>query len=636
MKHILNELVPVLLVVAFAGCASGRRLSLVEKEGITAQVAAGSIDDVPRMQVKEDTVKVVETIEVKGVYGNMITMNAVKDEESGEMVATDKLDEIVVVAKFRHVAERNGEVDLVFELSVPMELQQKEWQVRFSPHYHIMGDTLRTDKIYITGERFRKIQNWEHYMYDNYLRKIVPVDMADSVYTRRRLLERFNARTGNTMEPEAEKYFRKRVQERINENMAAASNEIYNRFVVDPFPGGGVRLDSVVYDKTINGIRYYYVQTIKTMPGLKKVEMVMHGEVYTNGRRLCALEPTMPVTFYISSMSAFADNTERYLKKVVYRDLHLTTSYNIEFRKGKWDIDPNFSLNGKELSAMRENIGEILENEEFVMDSIHIAASGSPDGKLQVNERISRLRGVSIKEYVSKYVQSYKDSLKKSMWEINEDENYREENKVMEKGFGEDNIKVVSVPEDWEGLYSLVEKDTLVVGRGGVMALWIIEDLDAREVALRRLEGFRYIEENIYPKLRRVQFNFMLHRKGMIKDTVHTTQLDSVYMRGVEALKERDYKLAVTLLRPYACYNTAVAYVCMDYNKSALDILLKLPADARRDYMLAVVYSRLGDERQALQHFLSSVEQDEAMRLRGNLDPEISALIKRYGIFPNN
>ena len=168
------------------------------------------------------------------------------------------------------------------------------------------------------------------------------------------------------------------------------------------------------------------------------------------------------------------------------------------------------------------------------------------------------------------------------------------------------------------------------------MALWIIEDLDAREVALRRLEGFRYIEENIYPKLRRVQFNFMLHRKGMIKDTVHTTQLDSVYMRGVEALKERDYKLAVTLLRPYACYNTAVAYVCMDYNKSALDILLKLPADARRDYMLAVVYSRLGDERQALQHFLSSVEQDEAMRLRGNLDPEISALIKRYGIFPNN
>jgi len=119
----------------------------------------------------------------------------------------------------------------------------------------------------------------------------------------------------------------------------------------------------------------------------------------------------------------------------------------------------------------------------------------------------------------------------------------------------------------------------------------------------------------------------------MIKDTVHTTELDSVYMRGVEALKERDYKLAVTLLRPYNCFNTAVAYVCMDYNRSALEILQGLPRDARRDYMLAVVYSRLGDERLAVQYFLNSVEQDEAMRMRGNLDPEISSLIKRYGLF---
>lgn len=121
----------------------------------------------------------------------------------------------------------------------------------------------------------------------------------------------------------------------------------------------------------------------------------------------------------------------------------------------------------------------------------------------------------------------------------------------------------------------------------------------------------------------------------MLKDTVHTTVLDSVYMRGVEALRNRDYKLAVTLLRPYDCYNTAVAYVCMDYNKSALDILQRLPRDARRDYMLAVVYGRLGEEKLAVEHFLNSVEQDGAMRHRGNLDPEISVLIKKYGMFNN-
>ena len=133
--------------------------------------------------------------------------------------------------------------------------------------------------------------------------------------------------------------------------------------------------------------------------------------------------------------------------------------------------------------------------------------------------------------------------------------------------------------------------------------------------------------------LRRVKLNFKLHRKGMIKDTVHTTELDTTYMQGVEALKERDYKRAVTLLRPYSCYNTAIAYVCMGYDNSALEILERLPRSAKRDYMLAVVYGRLGDDRRALEHFISSVGQDESMRYRGNLDPEIGILIKKYGIF---
>jgi hypothetical protein len=67
-----------------------------------------------------------------------------------------------------------------------------------------------------------------------------------------------------------------------------------------------------------------------------------------------------------------------------------------------------------------------------------------------------------------------------------------------------------------------------------------------------------------------------------------------------------------------------------------LDILEKLPRNARRDYMLAVVYARLGKEELAVACLMNSVEQDESMRHRGNLDPEISLLIKKYGIFNKN
>ena len=94
----------------------------------------------------------------------------------------------------------------------------------------------------------------------------------------------------------------------------------------------------------------------------------------------------------------------------------------------------------------------------------------------------------------------------------------------------------------------------------------------------------------------------------MLKDTVHTTELDTAYMRGVEALCNRDYKTAVTLLRPYRCYNSAVAYICMGYDHSALEILQTLPKSARRDYMLAVVYGRLGDEKNAVEYFVNSSE----------------------------
>ena len=635
-------MVAVCLFILAGGCAGGKKLALLNDEGITARVAVGSLDDVDYSLPHQEEDAAPQVVEVTDLQGNRIIMNAVKDEESGEMVATEQLDEIVVVAKFRHVAERNGVVDLVFELSVPLELQNRMWQVRFTPKYFVLGDTLSADMVYVTGEKFRRVQNWEHSMYGNYLRKIVPQDVADTLYLRGKLLERFMARAGrghtagqiDSLRSRAERYYRMNLMEKMNSNREVARKSVYDRFVVDPFPNGGVRLDSVVYDKSTNGIRYYYVQTLKTRPGLKRVEMVMQGEVYTNGRKLCNLQMTEPITFYISSISSFADETKRYMKKVVYRDLHLNTSYNIEFRKNKWEIDPNFSLNGKELASIRNNIAQILDNREYVMDSIIITASGSPDGKLGVNERISSKRGDAIRQYVSDYVASYRDSVRRSVWSINADETYREED-GWEENFDVGNIKVSAVAEDWDTLYTLVERDTLLPAKGEIMALYSIGDLDTREEALKRMKEFGYVKENLYPKLRRVKFNFKLHRKGVVKDTVHTTELDTTYMNGVNALKERDYRLAVTLLRPYNCYNTAVAFVCMDYNRSALEVLLGLPRDARRDYMLAVVYSRLGDEKLAVQYYMNSVEQDESMRHRGNLDPEISALIKKYEIFKN-
>ena len=122
----LNGRLGILAGVAIAvfllqGCAGGKKLALLRDEGITAQVAVGSLDDVDYSLIQSDEDNAPQVVEVTDLQGNRIIMNAVKDEESGEMVAIEELDEIVVVAKFRHVAERNGVVDLVFELSAVIE-----------------------------------------------------------------------------------------------------------------------------------------------------------------------------------------------------------------------------------------------------------------------------------------------------------------------------------------------------------------------------------------------------------------------------------------------------------------------------------------------------------------------------------
>jgi tetratricopeptide (TPR) repeat protein len=159
-----------------------------------------------------------------------------------------------------------------------------------------------------------------------------------------------------------------------------------------------------------------------------------------------------------------------------------------------------------------------------------------------------------------------------------------------------------------------------------------IKDIDQRERFLQSLGCYRHMRAKLYPHLRTVRFDFHLHRKGMVKDTVHTTVLDSTYMNGVQAIRDRDYEVALTLLRPYNDYNTAIAYLCMDYNASAMQILESLERTAQVNYMLAVLYSRRGDEEKAVECYVRSCSQDPTYVHRGNLDPEISVLIRRYGL----
>lgn len=153
---------------------------------------------------------------------------------------------------------------------------------------------------------------------------------------------------------------------------------------------------------------------------------------------------------------------------------------------------------------------------------------------------------------------------------------------------------------------------------------------DRREQLIRHRYPTAYarIKAQLYPLLRAVSFRYDLRRKGMIKDTIHTTELDTTYARGVELLQKRKYAKALYILNDYNDRNTVVAHLSLGHDEQALELLAVLPKDAATEYLKAIACSRLGCKDEGRKHFLEACRLDERMEYRGNLDPEITELLK--------
>ena len=618
------------------GCSAGKKMRKLSADQISARVVL-PVDEIMPVLEASDTAMCVERkivpVGYEGVLGDRIIVNAVQDEQTGEMIMNETLNSIIVEAKFRNIAERNGYVDIAFDIIVPPQMQHPQWQVEFQPKLHIGEEIMKLDKLMITGEKYRAAQMRGYDFYNKFLSSIIP-DTADFAanFTYLRLLETFIERNidrcgiSGVSEQEAVEHYTKQYLVERNNRRIQKMGKMYDKYIKVPILKNGVRLDTTIYN-TDGTITYHYIQTIQAKKGVRRVDLVLCGQILREGKRIYDVPQTGPLTFYVSSMSALADNTPRYLKKIICRNAVANTAAYIDFKAGQYKVDDTLSNNASEIGRIKGNIRDILRLSEYVVDSLVVTASCSPEGPYWANVLLAENRANSIKKYFSEFIEYCRDSIRNSIWDIG-----IAENGVANLQNEEIGILTVSVPEEWERLQLLINNDTTVMEHEKIAQIFTVADLDSRERALQGTDDYKYIRSVLYPLLRTVKFDFYLHRKGMIKDTVHTTELDTKYMSGLKALEEHNYKEAATLLYEYSDYNTALAFVCMDYNVSALQILEALPKSAKRDYMRAVVYSRLDDDAQALDAFTHAVEQDYSMRHRGNLDPEISALMKKYNI----
>ena len=663
---ICNIVLLVVVCLLISGCGTSRKVERMQERQMRAEI--GMVEEMPD-RVGHDGEKISPRTSFgrndnKGIPGQAghdgrgdnavrdttlvtsdegpIIMNAVRDED-GNMMATDVIEAASVTARFRNVAERGGKVNIEFAVTVPQDMMDPQWQLRFYPRMYVLEDTLGLDPILITGQEYRNEQMRGYRRYEKFLQSIVTDSME---FVNMRLLEIFIERnipalyafrTDSTFVSDAEfasafgvteqqaiEHYTNRLAKSANERRKARKEERFRQYVKVPIEQG-FRLDTVM--REINGdFRYVYSHTLASKPRLRKVDVVLSGEIYQEDVKIYDIPECEPLTYYISSLSAFVDGTERYMTKVIERKVSANTACYVEFEHDRYEVDESLGYNRDEIGRIKDNLAALIDHDEFEMDSIVVTASSSPEGTVAYNTRLTQRRSEAVAEYFRRFIDEYRDSMKA-------DDGfavYMTGDPRSEPGMTGEGIRFIARndAENWRMLDVLVAEDTVMSYEDKIAYINACEldDLDEREEVLQNLGCYRHLREKVYPRLRTVKFDFYMHRKDMQKDTVHTTVIDSTYMAGVQAIRDRGYETAVTLLRPYQDYNAAVAFCALDYNASALAILERLPKTDKVNYMLAIVYSRLGETEKAVRYYEEACRMNTGFVHRGNLDPEISRL----------
>ena len=474
----------------------------------------------------------------------------------GERVMSVQIEQVTVISRMRSVPERNGHVVLDFIVTLPKQLLGKSRSVVITPILHKPDESVALEDLVIRGGRFSLLQERDYWQYETYVERFRP----------------------DTVGREA----------------------AFNRFVKFPYPQDA-RLDSLVEGRST--VTYYYSQEVKTDETSKKMQITLQGQVLAVDDSAYCLPPSDTLSYVVSSMLSFVDTLPRYRIKVIDKFVTVEDRNYIQFFVGDTRVVDTLGDNRRQLDKITSLMQQIVEQQEFYVDTITLTAASSPEGDYAFNDRLSQGRAEALKRYL---VRRYGRSI--------------------------DTMLIVRwVAEDWAELTNRIRTDREVVNRDAVLELIVAEkNPDRREQAIRQQfpKEYAYIRSVIYPQLRAVNFRYNLRRKGMVKDTIHTTELDTAYARGVELLQKRKYAKALYVLNDYNDRNTVVAHLSLDHNERAMELLATMPKDAVTEYLRAIACSRLGRKAEGREHFLEACRLDGRMEYRGNLDPEIAELLK--------
>jgi tetratricopeptide (TPR) repeat protein len=475
----------------------------------------------------------------------------------GERVMSIEIPTVVVKARAKTLTERLGKVNIDFIITLPKNMQGHSHGITITPYLHNKGTGKALEELSIRGDLFSKVQVRNYWQLERYKELFKP----DSVGALR----------------------------------------AYERFIRFPHPIS-FRLDSIINHRET--ITYHYRQEVSSRDIDKRIMITMKGKIEALDHSFYDFPMSDTLFYNISSMLTFVDTTTRYMKKIIEKYVVVNDRNYLNFKLGSAVIIDTLGNNKEQLEKIETLMSTLLHQNEFYVDSITLTATASPDGSVRVNERMSKERAYSLRDYLI--------------------------NRLKNKGVAE-LITVRWIGEDWDELVKLLKNTWEIKNRNKILEMIAgMKDQDVTEAEIKSKfpQDYKYMLDKLYPKLRAVDFKYNLRRVGMVQDTITTTVPDTTYARGIELLQMRKYTDALEILDTYKDQNTAIVLLSLGYDKTALEILSTLPSTAVVEYLKAIACSRLGNKTGALEHFREACLLDDNMEYRGELDPEISELLK--------
>lgn len=348
----------LLFILLLAGCGTTGKIESIRNGGESAHISlTNGISFDTRTQVLASDNN-PDTLTVTGLNGEKLHLMRSIADSSGNVYGSENLSGVVVSAKFRNIAERGGKIDLSFDVKIPKEIQDLTWRLRFRPRIATEGDTLELDELHITGIGYLQREREMERKYNEYLSSII----RDTTKLRHhRLMEIFLQRNGTnslTYREIAEHYQKGGAIWRNNRKIEQIP-QMQRRFLPVCVDGGRVKLDSVITHT--EDITYCYSHTLHTNGNVRKLKVIMDGDIVRNGETIHSFPEGAPLSFYVSSLNFFAEPDTLHRDKGYSEGLAALNRR--EYRRAAALLDPYHDVNS---AVAYMNLGENSEAEEIL------------------------------------------------------------------------------------------------------------------------------------------------------------------------------------------------------------------------------------------------------------------------------